>query len=79
MVDVGCMLVPCWWHFAPMLVNNVKMWAQHIKQFVLMTSGIETKSQGEMDKGDRENYIMSKYYSSMKILMTKFPDTEVHP
>ena len=60
-------------------LNNSKMWAQHIKQFVLMTSGIETKSQGEMDKGGRENYIMTEYSRWLEILMAKFPDAAVHP
>ena len=60
-------------------LNNSKMWAQHIKQFVLMTSGIETKSQGEMDKGGRENYIMTEYSRWLEILMAKFPDATVHP
>jgi hypothetical protein len=60
-------------------LNNPKMWAQHIKQFVLMTSGIETKSQGEMDKGGRQNYIMTEYSRWLEILMAKFPDAAVHP
>ena len=60
-------------------LNNPKIWAQHIKQFVLMTSGIETKSQGEMDKGGRENYIMTEYSRWLEILMAKFPDAAVHP
>ena len=36
------------------LKNNIG-WAQVVKQFIVLVSGIETKSQDEMDKGARES------------------------
>ena len=32
-----------------------------------------------MDKGGRENYIMTEYSRWLEILMAKFPDATVHP
>ena len=29
-------------------LTNPKMWAQHVKQFLVLTCDIETKSQGDM-------------------------------
>ena len=40
-------------------LTNPKVWAQLVKQFLVLISGIETKSQEDMDKGGRENFIMS--------------------
>ena len=42
------------------LKNNIG-WAQVVKQFIVLVSGIETKSQDEMDKGARKNHIMSEF------------------
>ena len=56
-----------------------KMWAQHIKQFLMLRCGIETKSQEEMDKGGREIFIMNEYNRWVEILISKYPDAAVHP
>ena len=60
-------------------LNNERMWSQHLKQFLLLRAGIETKSQEEMDKGARENYIMTEYNRWVEILRNKYPDAAVHP
>ena len=60
-------------------LTNPKMWAQHVKQFLFMICGIETKSQGEMDKGGREHFVMAEYTRWLEILTAKFPDAAVHP
>ena len=56
-----------------------KMWAQHIKQFLMLRCGIETKSQEEMDKGGREIFIMNEYNRWVEILISKYPDAAIHP
>ena len=38
-------------------LTNVKMWAQHVKQFLVLMHDIETKSQEDMDKGGREHFL----------------------
>ena len=60
-------------------LTNVKMWAQHVKQFLVLICGIETKSQEDMDKGGREHFITSEYNRWVEILAAKFPDAAVHP
>ena len=60
-------------------LDNERMWAQHVKQFLVLISGIETKSQEEMDKGSREHFIMTEYTTWLEILQQKFPDAAVHP
>ena len=42
-------------------LTNVKMWAQHVKQFLMLICGIGTKSQEDMNKGGREHFITSEY------------------
>ena len=42
-------------------------------------SGIETKSQDEMDKGSREHHIMQEYGRWVEIMQEKFPDAAVLP
>ena len=49
------------------LKNNIG-WAQVVKQFIVLVSGIETKSQDEMDKGARENHILSEYSRWVEIM-----------
>ena len=58
------------------LRNNVG-WAQVIKQFITMVSGIDTKMQEEMDKGGREHHIMTEYSRWVQIMNEKFPDPAV--
>ena len=60
-------------------LNNEKMWAQHIKQFIALTTGIETKSQEEMDKGTRECHIFNEYSRWIEILNAKYPEAAVLP
>ena len=60
-------------------LKNEKMWSQHVKQFLILTCGIETKSQEELDKGGRENFMMEEYSRWVDILSQKFPDAAVHP
>ena len=60
-------------------LTNPKVWAQLVKQFLVLISGIETKSQEDMDKGGRENFIMSEYNRWVDIMSQKFPDAAVHP
>ena len=60
-------------------LKSAKMWVQHVKQFLVLISGIETKSQDQMDKGGRENFIMEEYSTWQEILVQKFPDAAVHP
>ena len=60
-------------------LSNHTAWAQIVKQFLILISGIETKSQEDMDKGGRENFVMSEYNRWVDILRQKFPDAAVHP
>ena len=60
------------------LRNNIG-WAQVIKQFITMVSGIDTKMQEEMDKGGREHHIMTEYSRWVQIMNEKFPDAAVLP
>ena len=60
-------------------LTNERMWAQHVKQFLILICGIETKSQEDMDKGGREHFIMSEYNRWVDILSQKFPDAAVNP
>ena len=60
-------------------LRNEKMWAQHVKHFLVLISGIETKSQEQMDRGGRENFIMEEFSTWMEILNQKYPDAAVHP
>ena len=54
-------------------LDTPKMWAQHVKQFLVLISGIETKSQEEMDRGARENFIMAEFSRWVEILEAKYP------
>ena len=60
------------------LKNNIG-WAQVVKQFIVLVSGIETKSQDEMDKGARENHILSEYSRWVQIMHEKFSEAAVLP
>ena len=61
-------------------LNHEKMWVQHMKQFLVLTSDIETKLQEQMDKGGRENFTMEEYITCNEILiLQKYPDVSVHP
>ena len=39
-------------------LTNVKMWAQHVKQFLMLMCDVETKSQEDMNRGGHEHYMM---------------------
>ena len=43
-----------------------------------MVSGIETKSQDEMTKGQREDSIFSEYMNWVEILEAKFPNAAIN-
>ena len=60
-------------------LKNETGWAQIIKQFITIVAGIETKSQDEMDKGSRENHIMSEYNRWVQIINEKFSEAAVLP
>ena len=60
-------------------LSHEKMWAQHIKQFIALTAGIETKSQEEMDKGTRESHILQEFSRWIEIINEKFPRAAVLP
>ena len=60
-------------------LSNAKMWAQHVKQLLVLTCGVETKSQEDMDKGGHKHFIMSECNRWVEILGSKFPDAAVHP
>ena len=60
------------------LKNNIG-WAQVVKQFIVLVSGIETKSQDDVDKGARENHVVSEYSRWVQIINEKFSEAAVLP
>ena len=60
-------------------LKNEKMWAQHVKQFLVLVSGIETKSQEQMDKGGRESFMMDEFQTWVDIINQKYPEATVLP
>ena len=57
---------------------NCSAWSQHVKQSIMMIAGIETKSQDEMNKGQREDCIYSEYMNWVEILAAKHPRASVN-
>ena len=53
--------------------SNAGMWAQHVKQVIMLTAGIETKMQEDMNKGQREDFMRQEYNNWIGRIVTKFP------
>ena len=64
-------------HLMDVKLKNSSMWSQHVKQLIMLTAGIETKSQEEMNKGQREDFILSEYNNWCDILGQKHPNAPV--
>ena len=60
-------------------LRNVAAWAQHVKQIIMLTAGIETKSQEEMTKATREHFMLQEYNNWRAILAQKYPNASVLP
>ena len=60
-------------------LKHEKMWAQNVKQFLVLISGIETKMQEQMDRSGRERFMMEEYSTWQEILVQKYPEAAVHP
>ena len=58
-------------------LRNHASWAQHVKQLIMVTAGIETKRQEEMNKGARQDFMLLEYTNWCEILAAKFPDSPV--
>ena len=72
--------VPMEWmpeHLMDVKLKNSSMWSQHVKQLIMLTAGIETKSQEEMNKGQRQDFILSEYNNWCDILGQKHPNAPV--
>ena len=41
-------------------LKNYPCWAQHVKQVIMLTAGIETKRQQSMNKGEREDFMLTE-------------------
>ena len=59
--------------------SNAAAVAQKCKNFLIMTSGIDTKSQEDMTKPEREDYIVTEYKRWVKHVKKKFPKAAVLP
>ena len=60
-------------------LKNYPCWAQHVKQVIMLTAGIETKRQQSMRKGEREDFMLSEYLCWVDIVQQKFPNAAVGP
>jgi len=53
--------------------SNAGMWAQHVKQVIMLTAGIETKMQEDMNKGQREDFMSQEYNNWIGRIVENFP------
>ena len=59
-------------------LRNCVAWAQHVKQLIMLTAGIETKKQKDMNKGELQMFMATEYSNWLEILEQKYPQARVH-
>ena len=57
---------------------NCASLSQHVKQAIMIIAGIETKSQEEMNKGQREDFAYSEYMNWVEIVASKYPHAAIN-
>ena len=60
-------------------MKEASSWAQHVKQFIILISGIETKSQDQMNKSERCDFMLTEFEKWTAFLANKHPDAAVLP
>ena len=58
-------------------LRNCVAWAQHVKQMIMLTTGIETKRQKDMNKGELQHFMHEEYKNWIDICEQKFPNAAV--
>ena len=58
-------------------LRNCVAWAQHVKQMIMLTTGIETKRQKDMNKGELQHFMYEEYKNWIDICEQKFPNAAV--
>ena len=65
-------------HLMSETLRNCVAWAQHVKQLIMLTAGIETKKQKDMNKGELQMFMATEYSNWLEILEQKYPQARVH-
>ena len=60
-------------------MKDATSWAQHVKQFIILTAGIETKRQDQMNKKSRCDFVLAEYEKWTDFIEQKYPDAAVLP
>ena len=66
-------------HLMSEFMKEAASWAQHVKQFIILISGIETKRQDQMNKSERCDFVLAEFEKWTDFLGQKYPDAAVLP